>query len=184
MSQPELILRYPREDEESEFLRAHAAAASDTLSPTKFLHYHQDGMPFKRYLQVLAEQERGINLPPNHVPTSFLFAFVGPRIVGRVSIRHMLNEILERRGGHIGYFVLPEFRQHGYATQILRLSLQIASEKLGLRRVLVTCDQGNIGSMKTIEKCGGIIENVVSGPDLAVPKRRYWIDTPPAQTSR
>lgn len=40
----------------------------------------------------------------------------------------------------------------------------------------MTCDDDNIGSMKAIEKNGGVLENVVSGPDLEKPKRRYWID--------
>jgi len=40
----------------------------------------------------------------------------------------------------------------------------------------VTCDDDNIGSVRTIEKNGGVLENVVSGPDLSIPKRRYWID--------
>jgi len=42
--------------------------------------------------------------------------------------------------------------------------------------VLVTCDDGNIGSIKTIENNGGVLEDIVSGPDLDKPKRRYWID--------
>ena len=46
---------------------------------------------------------------------------------------------------------------------------------LCIGRVLATCDDDNIGSIKTIEKCGGILEDVVSGPDLPKPKRRYWI---------
>lgn len=133
-------------------------------------------MPFSRYLELLAEQERGANLPPNHVPSTFLFAFVGTRIVGRVSIRHSLNEFLEHVGGHIGYVVVPEFRRLGYATTILRLSVQIAREKLVIGRILVTCDDDNIGSIRTIEKNGGILENVISGPDLDKPKRRYWIE--------
>jgi predicted acetyltransferase len=41
---------------------------------------------------------------------------------------------------------------------------------------MVTCDDDNIGSIRTIEKNGGILENVISGPDLDKPKRRYWID--------
>lgn len=168
----DVVLRTPTEGEEEEFLRAHRATSPEIPS---FLHYYAEGMPFRRYLEVLAEQERGLNLPPNHVPSTFLFAFASHRIVGRVSIRHSLNAFLERVGGHIGYVVVPEFRRRGHATTILRLALRIASEKLGIRRVLVTCDDDNIGSIKTIESGGGILENVVTGPDLVTPKRRYWI---------
>jgi predicted acetyltransferase len=72
--------------------------------------------------------------------------------------------------------VVPEFRRRGYATAILRVSLQIAREKWGILRVLVTCDDDNIGSIRTIEKNCGILENIGSGPDLEKPKRRYWIE--------
>ena len=172
--QSDLKLRVPREDEEEEFLRAHRATSPGVPS---FVHYYEDGMHFRRYLEVLADQERGINLPSaNHVPSTFLFAFVHDRIVGRVSIRHSLNEFLERVGGHIGYVVVPEFRRQGYATEILHEALQITHEKCGLHRILVTCDNDNIGSIRTIEKNGGILENVVDGPDLEKPKRRYWIE--------
>ena len=171
---PELVLRRPRLDEEEEFLRAHRAASPG--HPT-FSQYYEEGMPFGRYLQVLAEQELGINLPTSdHVPTTFLFAFVGPRIVGRTSIRHTLNENLMRINGHIGYSVVPEFRRRGYATAILRQSLQIARDRLSITRVLVTCDDDNIGSIRTIEKNGGVLENIVTDPDLDKPKRRYWIE--------
>jgi predicted acetyltransferase len=169
-----LVLRRPRPDEEDEFLRAHRATTPEV---PHFLHYYEEGMPFGRYLEVLAEQERGVNLAPNHLPSTFLFAFKEQRIVGRVSIRHMLNDFLARAGGHIGYVVVPEFRRQGHATEMLRLALRIAHEQLGIDRVLVTCDDDNVGSIRTIEKNGGILENVVSGPDLQKPKRRYWIAT-------
>jgi predicted acetyltransferase len=168
-----LVLRLPREDEEPEFLRAHRATTPDVPN---FLHYYEEGMPLTRYLQVLAERARGENLPPSHVPSTFLFAFAASRIVGRVSIRHELNELLLRIGGHIGYAVVSEFRRQGYATAMLRQSLQIAHDKLGLDRVLVTCDDDNVGSIRTIEKNGGVLENVISGPDVAQAKRRYWIE--------
>ena len=171
--QKDLTLRLPRQDEEEEFLSAHRATSP---AVPYFLHYYKEGMSFSRYLDVLAEGERGANLPPNHVPSTFLFAFVGPRIVGRASIRHSLNAFLERVGGHIGYVVVPEFRRLGYATAMLRLSVQIARDKLGIGRILVTCDDDNIGSVRTIEKNGGVLENIVSGPDLQKPKRRYWIE--------
>jgi predicted acetyltransferase len=168
-----LILRRPKKDEEGEFLRAHRATTPEV---PYFLHYYEEGMSLIRYLEVLEERERGVNLPPNHVPSTFLFAFKGKRIVGRVSIRHRLNDVLLRVGGHIGYVVVPEFRRQGHATAILRLALEFAHDKLGHDRVLVTCDDDNIGSIKTIENNGGRLEDVVSGSDLDKPKRRYWID--------
>lgn len=150
-----LVLRRPREDEEDEFVRAHRATTPEV---PHFLHYYQEGMSFGRYLEVLDEQEQGVNLLPDHVPSTFLFAFKGQRIVGRVSIRHMLNDFLLRVGGHIGYVVVPQFRRQGHATAILRLGLHIAHEKLGIRRVLVTCDDDNVGSIRTIENNDGILE--------------------------
>ncbi len=173
--QHKLELRRPAEDEEEEFMRAHRATSP--IYPS-FLHHYETGMPFRRYLQVLADQARGKNLPSqNHVPSTFLFAFAGGRIVGRTSIRHSLNAFLLRVGGHVGYVVVPEFRRQGYATAILRLSLDIARDQLGLERVLVTCDDDNPGSIRTIEGNGGILEDIVVGPDPEKPIRRYWIDT-------
>jgi predicted acetyltransferase len=169
----DLILRLPRGDEEEEFLSAHHATSPEVPN---FLHYYKEGMPLRRYLEVLVEQERGAALSPTHVPATFLFAFVGSRIVGRVSIRHSLNAYLETVGGHIGYTVVPEFRRRGFATEILRQAIGIARDRFGIQRILLTCDDDNIPSIRTIEKNGGILENVVSAPDRSKPVRRYWID--------
>jgi predicted acetyltransferase len=175
------VLRRPRLDEEDEFMRAHRATSPEVPN---FLHYYDEGMAFSRYLEVLEEREHGVNLPPHHVPSTFLFAFKGPRIVGRVAIRHRLTDVLLRVGGHIGFVVVPEFRRQGHASTILRLALHIAHDTLGLGRVLVTCDDDNVGSIRTIENNGGVLEDVVSGPDLDTPKRRYWIDDRPHDGTR
>jgi predicted acetyltransferase len=167
------VLRPLRAGDEEEFLRAHRATSPGYPS---FLHNYQEGMPFGRYLEVLEEQRRGIGLSPGQVPSVFLFAFASERIVGRVSIRPSLDARFERVGGHVGYVVVPEFRRRGYAAAMLGMAIRIANAELGLQRVLVTCDDDNIASIKTIEKCGGVLENVATGPDLAKPKRRYWIE--------
>lgn len=167
-----LTLRLPREDEQEEFLRAHRATSPDVPS---FLHFYEEGMSLRRYLDRLSEIERGIDLPPGVVPETFLFGFVGSRVVGRVSIKHALSEFLERFGGQIGYVVVPEFRRRGYATSMLRLSVQLARQKLGMRRILLTCRNENIASIRTIEKNGGALENIITGPDGITSLRRYWI---------
>jgi predicted acetyltransferase len=166
-------------DEEDEFIQAHRATTPEV---SYFLHYYEEGMSLSRYLDILEEREHGVNLPPNHVPSTFLFAFNGQRIVGRVAIRHMLTDVLQRVGGHIGYVVVPEFRRQGHATEILRLALQFAHDRLGLDHVLVTCDDDNIGSIKTVENNGGVLKDIVSGPGMDKAKRRYWIDARRAAT--
>lgn len=132
-------------------------------------------LPWDAYLKALDEERAGIGLPPGWVPGTLLVADVDGEIVGRSSIRHALNDYLAREGGHIGYGVLPAHRRRGYATEILRQSLIIA-RSIGIDRVLVTCDDDNVGSIAVIEACGGQLDSVVEGTSPPRPVRRYWID--------
>lgn len=168
----DLILRLPREDEAEELLRAHRLASPDIPN---FLHFYADGLSLPEYLRVLAKQRAGRDLARGYVPETFLFAFVGPRIVGRVVIRHTLNARLEREGGHIGYAVVPEFRRRGYATRMLALALRMAAEDLGLERALLTCADDNVGSIRVIERNGGVLQDVITIEGRSGAFRRYWI---------
>jgi predicted acetyltransferase len=167
----DVTLRLPREDEAAEFLHAHRAT---TPGAPSFLHFYDEGMPLADYLRVLAAARDGGNLPAGHVPETFLFAFVGPRIVGRVAIRHALTASLERDGGHIGYVVVPEFRRLGHATRMLALALRLAHEELGIDPVLVTCADGNLASIRVIERNGGVLHDTVAGARRHDRVRRYW----------
>jgi len=115
--QTDLTLRLPREGEEEEFLRAHRATSPEV---PYFLHFYKEGVPFSRYLEVLAEPERGLTLAPNHIPSTFLFAFVGQRIVGRVSIRHSLNRFLSVWAGISD---TPSFRNSAAGVTLLQSSI-------------------------------------------------------------
>lgn len=135
----------------------------------------EPGVEWSACLQAQEERRRGVNLSPGQVPATFLVAEVGGIIVGRVQIRHELNDFLERVGGHIGYCVLPAHRRLGYATEILRQSL-IVARAIGVDRVLVTCDDDNAGSIAVIERCGGRLDSVIDDAPGGSPRRRYWID--------
>lgn len=123
-------------------------AAADGFT---FALEYQPGMSWAEYLRLLEDQRQGVNMAADHVPSTFLAASVADTVIGRTSIRHSLNDYLAREGGHIGYGVLPRYRRRGHATEILRQSLIIA-RAVGLDRVLVTCDDSNIGSATVIEK--------------------------------
>jgi predicted acetyltransferase len=45
----------------------------------------------------------------------------------------------------------------------------------GLPPEALTCDDDNVGSIRTIEKKAGVLENIITGPDLEKPTRRYRI---------
>jgi predicted acetyltransferase len=129
--------------------------------------------------QILAQVEReasGTGLPEGRVRADFLVAEVDGTVVGRVSVRHELTPFLLREGGHVGYAVGPAHRRRGHATEMLRQSVRRLAV-LGVDRVLVTCDEDNVGSARTIEANGGVLEDVVDLGEGRPRKRRYWIGT-------
>ena len=129
--------------------------------------------PWAAYVRRLDAVRRGVDLAPNRVPETFLVADVDGTLVGRVSIRHELNDFLADVGGHIGYGVRPAYRRRGYASEMLRHALLIA-RSAGVGHVLLTCDDGNEASAKIIERAGGVLEDIRMAPD-GIGKRRYWI---------
>lgn len=96
-------------------------------------------------------------------------------VVGFIAVRHELNDYLRQFGGHIGYSVRPTRRRQGYARAGLALALE-RSRELGLDRVMLTCDDDNPGSFRTIEGAGGVLEDTIDASAEGHPRlRRYWI---------
>lgn len=95
------------------------------------------------------------------------------KIVGNIQIRHRLNEKLLHYGGHIGDSVRPSERRKGYATCQIKLALEKCKE-LGITKVLMDCDKTNIGSAKSIQNNGGVLENEVYVNEKLI--QRYWIE--------
>jgi predicted acetyltransferase len=134
----------------------------------------KDPSDFQGMIEFLLNNEKGENLPDGWVPSSTYWLVTEDRkVVGAINIRHHLTEKLLNAGGHIGYGIRPSERRKGYATKLLSLSLEKAKE-LGLEKVLVVCDEGNMGSEKTIRKNGGVQDTSYVEEDGNV-ILRFWI---------
>ena len=153
-----------------------AVAEFKTHDPDWEFAFFFDGVTdFAEYTGLLRDQSEGKNLG-GFVPNSYMGAFVNGKCVGRASIRHELNDRLLVDGGHIGYGVVPSERRKGYAREILRQSLEVLKAH-GVKLALVTCSDDNLGSIRTIEANGGVLENKVPRHRTTEGlTRRYWID--------
>jgi len=127
---------------------------------------------YEEWLDHIENNRKGKNLKLK-VPADTYFAAYNGKIVGTVNIRHYLSESLLKIGGHIGYGVRPSERRKGFATKILSMALE-KCRKLKIEKVLITCDKSNIGSARTIQKNGGILENEIEENGEII--QRYWID--------
>lgn len=138
----------------------------------------EDPAEFARFTSyLLADRLPGTPRPESFVPCTVLWIVEGETYVGRISLRHRLNDALYVWGGHIGYGVRPSARGRGAATAALAQMLPIAAQ-LGIDLALVTCDVDNEPSRRTIERNGGVYEDTRAG------KRRYWVPTTQQRQNR
>lgn len=135
----------------------------------------EDDQTWSEYLNYLDRCSRGVGLATGRVPATMLLAVVDGEVVGRVHVRHALTPGLRVTGGHIGYGVRPQFRRRGYAAEMLRQGLELLGT-LGIEQALVTCDDDNEASIRTIESNGGFLEGKIELAEGVV-TRHYWIDT-------
>ena len=167
-----LRLRPYNADDETAAVAIHDAMLSD---PFPFLLDWESMKSWSEFLKSNAEQRQGLNPSTYRVRGVQLGAFVHGELVGRASLRFELNEFFAERGGHVGYGVAPAHRRKGYATEILRQALIILRAE-GVERVLVTCDNENVGSARVIEQNGGDFESIVPPAESdPIETRRYWI---------
>lgn len=128
-------------------------------------------------LERIVDARHGKNLPYGWVSCTYLWLVMRGYFLGEISIRHDLTDNLLRFGGHIGYRMRSEERRKGYGVKMLRLTLDYIDEVFGFKKVLITCDDDNVGSIKVIEKNGGIlldkITNLIDGQETIT--RRYWV---------
>ena len=132
------------------------------------------------YLQKLADYEHAKNLPDGYVPESRFWLLDNDEFVGSFSIRHKLTQKLEQIGGHIAANISKKYRGKYSSFIGIKMCLNEA-HKLGLKRVLMTCDTENTISYRAImglkKLYGGeqISDSFVDGHG----EHRVWINTKP-----
>lgn len=125
-----------------------------------------DGYTFEQVLEHclrLENEEYAKKLGKAQVKTFLLIRKEDDKVVGALNIRFNLPEEMKTFGGNIGYGIRPSERRKGYNKINLYLGL-IEAQKIGLDKVKLVCDAINIGSIRTIEALGGILERTEVDP--------------------
>ena len=130
---------------------------------------------YNLFLKKLEKWKHQEQINPNCSPQTTFGVFDDEKLVGGFVLRHTLKGTLIDHGGNIGYLVRPSKRKMGYGKILLSLALEKARD-MGLKKVLVTCRNDNIGSAKVIEANGGKYENDYYDKSLEKTYRRYWIE--------
>ena len=145
---------------------------NSAIHGTGFLYRYLESSGYEEWLDEIRYLE--FNSDSSKVSAStFFMVDDNDFIIGMVNIRHTLNDKLLFHGGNIGYSIRPTERGNGYAKIALFLALKECFS-LGLTRVLITAEDNNVPSYRTIEALGGVMENKVL--DDGKYFRRYWID--------
>lgn len=127
---------------------------------------------FEAWVSRLADDEVPTLGAAGRTRCTYRWIVEGDQILGGIALRHDSNEIV-RRAGHIGYGIRPSARRRGLATWALGRMINEA-RLLGVVRLLVVCEVGNVASATTIVHHGGVQEEPRDNePAVAW---RYWIN--------
>jgi predicted acetyltransferase len=171
---PELIL--PTMRLRDSWLDARDEWGRDVHQPGSGLHADDEvdtEADFSAWVARLADEANAaVPCAEGRVHADYWWIAEEQRYLGCITLRHALNDFLLRAGGHVGYGLRPSARGRGLARWALRMIFPRA-QQLGIDRLLVTCDDSNTASARTIENAGGMLEDVRQ-TELGL-TRRYWI---------
>lgn len=161
-----------RKKEAIEYINEHTKYNSK-INGTGGLDNHLD--KYEEWLEKLDLEKKPNTCSENRCPgyTYFLIRKKDDKIIGMINIRYNLNEIMLNHGGHIGYGIRPTERQKGYNKINLYLGL-LKCKEIGLDKVLLTANENNIASIKTILSLDGTLENKIKVKEEIF--GRYWIN--------
>jgi len=132
------------------------------IAPWSLLDQYHTDEEFENVIRITNEAVVGNMRSKEFVPckTYYVKALTNGKLLGAVNIRYYLTKETYETWGHIGFGVRPSERKKGYATEMLNLALD-ECRQMKMEKVFIGCLDENIGSSKTIEKCGGILRGAV-----------------------
>jgi len=155
----------------TEYVREHHACGETSVSASLGLPL----MPYTAWVRKIGQNAAAGT--PEWGKSLLYICLDSGRIVGLLSIRYELPEVLSAKYGDIGYGVRPSERGKGYATQMLRHALSVCRD-LGKTSVVLGCYKTNTASASVIQKCGGVLtaenDNYIPGKL----SQYYTIDLP------
>ena len=105
------------------------------------------------------------------VPSDLLLFFDSDILLWAIDIRHSLDHPAIQLSWHIGYGLRPSARGRWLAREMLRLGL-IEAAKLGIKEIMISADEDNPASWKTIEFCGWVYSKTIMKDGK--PLKIYW----------
>ncbi|HWC82911.1 MAG TPA: GNAT family N-acetyltransferase [Pseudonocardiaceae bacterium] len=108
---------------------------------------------------------------PHEPPSDYRWIVRDGQVLGGIVLRLGESEYV-RDLGHVGYGVRPSARRRGLASWALGRMLERARDS-GLDRALLVCAADNLASARTIQRCGGVFEEI---REIELGRtRRYWV---------
>jgi predicted acetyltransferase len=141
--------------------------SDEVASPTGFADW---------VARLVAQEDTATPAEAGRVHCTYRWIVESGRVLGAIALRHEFSDFV-RQAGHIGYGIRPSARRRGLAAWALGEMLG-AARGLGLDRVLIVCEAGNVASARTIEGHGAIpeensLEEIRETSHGSF--RRYWI---------
>lgn len=137
-----------------------------------------DCSDFPALIKKLANYSKGINLPHWQVSNSTYWLVQNNELIGVSHLRHHLNEMLLKSGGHIGLGIRPSYRAMGYGNLLLELTIKKA-EEMGIRDVHIHCHKRNTASVQMILSNGGVLDSEITETNNDEIIQRYIIKQEP-----
>ena len=97
------------------------------------------------------------------VPAEFYDMVAAGTVVGTIQLRLGNTDYMRLYGGHVGYWVEPDYRGHGYASEALT-ALRPIVRRHGFREIWITVRPDNVASCRTLDKAGASYEGTVAVP--------------------